>query len=42
MMDAGLLAQPFYLATALYVASLVLYWRFFGKTKLPEETRLTT
>jgi len=37
MMNAGLLALPFYLATALYVASLGLYWVFFGKTKLPEE-----
>lgn len=38
MMNAGLLALPFYLATALYVASLSLYWFFFGKTRLPEET----
>jgi MFS family permease len=38
MMNAGLLAFPFYLATGLYVASLGLYWVFFGKTKLPEET----
>ncbi len=37
MMNAGLLALPFYLATGLYVASLGLYWFFFGKTKLPEE-----
>jgi len=37
MMKAGLLALPFYLATALYVASLAVYWVFFGKTKLPEE-----
>lgn len=37
LMDAGLLALPFYLATAFYVASLALYWVFFGKTKLPEE-----
>lgn len=38
MMNAGLLALPFFLATALYVASLGLYWAFFGKTRLPEET----
>jgi len=37
MMYVGLLALPFYLATGLYVASLGLYWTFFGKTKLPEE-----
>jgi len=37
MMNAGLLALPFYLATGLYVASLGLYWTFFGKTRLPEE-----
>jgi MFS family permease len=41
MMNSGLLALPFYLATALYVASLVFYWMFFGKTRLPEETRVT-
>jgi MFS family permease len=37
MMGAGLLAFPFYLATALYVASLALFWAFFRKTRLPEE-----
>lgn len=37
MMNAGLLALPFYLATGLYVTSLGIYWLFFGKTKLPEE-----
>ena len=37
MMNAGLLAFPFYLATGLYVASLGFYWFFFGKTRLPEE-----
>jgi len=38
MMDAGLLALPFYIATALYLASLAVYWGFFGKVRLPEET----
>jgi len=37
MMGAGLLGLPFYIATVLYVASLVLYWVFFGKVRLPEE-----
>ena len=37
MMNSGLLALPFYLATALYVASLGFYWAFFGRTRLPEE-----
>ena len=37
MMSAGLLALPFYLATTLYATSLVFYWGFFRKTKLPEE-----
>jgi MFS family permease len=37
MMNAGLLALPFYLATGLYVTSLCLYWLYFGKTRLPEE-----
>ena len=41
MMNAGLLAFPFYLATGLYVASLGIYWAFFGKTKLPEEVTVS-
>ncbi|MDG6898877.1 MAG: MFS transporter, partial [Nitrososphaerota archaeon] len=40
MMYAGLLALPFYIATALYVGSLVLFWAFFRKVRLPEEKSL--
>lgn len=38
MMGAGLLALPFYLATALYVASVSMLWVFFRAAKLPEES----
>jgi len=37
MMQVGLLALPFYLAAALYVASISLFWFFFHRTVLPEE-----
>lgn len=38
MMNVGLLALPFYLATGLYAASICLFWVFFRKARLPEET----
>lgn len=37
LIGAGLLALPFFLATALYLASIALFWFFFRKTTLPEE-----
>lgn len=35
---AGYLALPFYIATALYVAGIALFWRAFRNVRLPEET----
>jgi len=37
MIASGLLAMPFYIATVLYAISICLFWRFFGRTRLPEE-----
>ncbi len=37
MMGLGLLFEPFYLATLFYLISIVLFWLFFRKTKMPEE-----
>jgi len=37
LLQNGLLAFPFYIATILYVISIGLFWRFFSKIKLPEE-----
>ena len=33
----GLLAAPFFLSGAFYIASISLFWYFFRKTKLPED-----
>lgn len=38
LMAIGLLAMPFYLATALYAVSILLFWTFFRRIRLPEET----
>jgi len=38
MMQVGLLALPFYLAALLYVVSISLFWLFFHRVSLPEET----
>lgn len=38
LLVAGYLALPFYIATALYVAGITLFWFVFRDTKLPEET----
>ena len=40
LMGAGLLAEPFYLATVLYIASITIFWFAFSKIKLPEEMNL--
>jgi len=37
LMAMGLLALPFFLAGILYSFSIALFWRFFKKTKMPEE-----
>jgi len=37
LMGIGLLAAPFFLATFFYSVSILLFWYFFRKTKMPEE-----
>lgn len=38
LMSIGLLAAPFFVASMLYALSIALFWYFFRKTKMPEET----
>jgi MFS family permease len=37
LMNGGLLALPFYIATVLYVIGISIFWLLFRKTRLPEE-----
>jgi predicted MFS family arabinose efflux permease len=37
LMGLGLLAAPFFLAVAFYVASISLFWFFFRNTELQQE-----
>ncbi|HIJ08990.1 TPA: MFS transporter [Candidatus Bathyarchaeota archaeon] len=37
MMGIGLLYEPFYLATIFYGVSIIMFWFFFRRTKMPEE-----
>ncbi len=39
LMDQGMLAEPFYLATVLYIISITIFWFVFGRVRLPEEVR---
>jgi predicted MFS family arabinose efflux permease len=39
LMSIGLLAAPFFLASLLYAVSIGLFWYYFRKIKMPEETR---
>ena len=38
LIGAGLLALPFFLASLLYVVSIALFWYFFRKIRMPEES----
>ncbi len=38
MMREGMLALPFYIASVLYSLSIFLFWSFFRKVRVPEET----
>jgi len=38
MMGIGLLATPFFLASMLYVVSILLFWYYFKGTRMPEES----
>jgi len=37
MMREGMLALPFYIASAFYGVSICLFWVFFRRTRVPEE-----
>jgi MFS family permease len=37
LMGIGQLAAPFFIASILYAVSILLFWRFFRKIKMPEE-----
>jgi MFS family permease len=37
LMGLGLLAEPFFIAGLLYIVSIILFWHYFGKVKMPEE-----
>jgi len=39
LMGLGLLAMPFFLATVLYVVSILIFWAFFRNVAFPEEKR---
>jgi MFS family permease len=36
-LSEGLLTEPFFLATLLYAISIILFWAFFRKIRMPEE-----
>jgi predicted MFS family arabinose efflux permease len=37
LMGIGLLSEPFFVATLLYVISITLFWFYFRNTRMPEE-----
>lgn len=37
LMFIGLLSEPFFIATLLYIVSIMLFWFYFRRTKMPEE-----
>jgi MFS family permease len=37
MMGIGFLAEPFLVSSLFYVISIMLFWHYFRKVKLPEE-----
>jgi MFS family permease len=37
LMGMGLLAEPFFIASLFYVVSILLFWIYFRKVKMPEE-----
>jgi len=38
LIGAGLLTAPFFLAGLFYIVSIALFWYYFRKTKMPEES----
>jgi MFS family permease len=39
LMGIGLLAEPFFMAGLFYLVSIMLFWLYFRKVKMPEEVR---
>jgi len=37
LMSIGLLAEPFFIASLLYIISIMLFWYYFRKVEMPEE-----
>jgi MFS family permease len=37
LMGIGLLAEPFFIASLLYLVSIILYWHYFRESRMPEE-----
>ena len=37
LMGIGLLAEPFFIASLLYMISIILFWHYFRKVRMPEE-----
>jgi len=37
LMGIGLLAEPFFIAGGLYMVSIIMFWHYFRKVKMPEE-----
>lgn len=37
LMGIGLLAEPFFMASLFYIMSIMLFWHYFRKVKMPEE-----
>lgn len=37
LMGIGFLTEPFFMAGSFYIISIVLFWHFFRKVKMPEE-----
>jgi predicted MFS family arabinose efflux permease len=37
LMGLGLLAEPFFTAGLFYIVSIILFWFYFRKVKMPEE-----
>jgi MFS family permease len=40
LMGIGFLAEPFFIAGLFYILSIMLFWSYFKKAKMPEEQSL--
>jgi predicted MFS family arabinose efflux permease len=41
LMGAGFLSVPFFLASAFYLVSITLFWRFFRNIRMPDEKQIS-